>query len=108
MQIITINIDKKDKEVIDKLVDIGMFSSRSSTIRNMIHEGIQREIQYFKEREKLFEHLCDLAEKGINVNNITFISEEQKEEIKRVGNGSVEGVKKIRVPKNVADEILKS
>lgn len=101
-------MSSRNRKLIDKLVDLGYYKSRSSAIRNMIHSSLSEEIEQLNERAKLFKYLKKLEE-GLETDNPIYLDtmkKERKKEIERVGSGRKGRKEKIRVPKEIAEEIL--
>jgi hypothetical protein len=81
----------------------------------MIQDGIERELKKLQQQQDLYEYLCEL-EKILKDNHLLYLKKikEKRErgkrkketEVERVGNGKKGKKEKVRIPKDVAEEIL--
>lgn len=81
MQIVTINMPSIYIDAIGKLVDMGLFPSRSEAMRQMVREFLKRELE-------MIESLLDITEKmDTNIENNKPAKPQQKIDMRAIKRG---------------------
>lgn len=105
-KVISVNVCESDIDLIDEVVKLGGFASRSEAIRDMIRDWCEYKLNELREKKGLYNMLRQLNQKVKNLEDKT-----KKVEMDRiisrekVGNTYINEVEKIRVPKQIAEAI---
>ncbi|MBD3215185.1 MAG: ribbon-helix-helix protein, CopG family [Candidatus Lokiarchaeota archaeon] len=115
-KIMTINVNKRDMKILDKLVDLGAYPSRSEAMRDMLSSWLEYKLNLIREKENLNMILEELSRTQLGYKQTSQKNETKEEhsnmvKVKRlvksekVGKTRLNEIEHIWIPKEVAEAL---